>query len=72
MFAGEMTRSRAEWIADVVAAGLCSGGISKATRVVVAADPDSLSSKAAKARQYGIPIISETAFGRMFDAFQRS
>lgn len=33
--------------------------------MLVAADPDSLSSKAAKARAYGIPIIDEAAFGKL-------
>ena len=36
--------------------------------VLGAADPDSLSTKARKAVEYGIPIITETAFVRMMDS----
>jgi len=46
-------------------AGLKHGGVNKNTRLVVAADPDSQSGKAAKARSYGIPVITEGAFARM-------
>lgn len=34
-------------------------GITKKTTLLVAADPDSLSGKAQKARQYGVPIVDE-------------
>ncbi|WP_292708318.1 BRCT domain-containing protein [Microbacterium sp. 67-17] len=34
-------------------------GVTKKVRLVVAADPDSLSGKARKARDYGIPIVGE-------------
>jgi DNA polymerase-3 subunit epsilon len=37
-------------------------GVSKKLDVLVAADPDSLSGKAKKARDYGIPIVSEADF----------
>jgi DNA polymerase-3 subunit epsilon len=70
VFTGEMKRDRHEWVAAIVAAGLSSGGVTKSTRVVVAADPDSLSGKAAKARAYGIPLVSEGAFERMFEHYQ--
>jgi DNA polymerase III subunit epsilon len=33
------------------------GGVTKSTKVVVAADPESLSGKAGKARSYGIPVV---------------
>ena len=36
-------------------------GITKKTSLLVAADPDSLSGKAQKARQYGVPIVGEDA-----------
>lgn len=45
--------------------GLEPGTVTKATRVVIAADPNSLSGKAAKARSLGIPIITEDAFERL-------
>jgi DNA polymerase-3 subunit epsilon len=40
--------------------------------LVVAADADSLSRKAVQARQYGIPVVSEVAFERMYDDYLRS
>lgn len=46
-------------------AGLKLGGVNKGTKVVIAADPDSQSGKAAKARAYGIPVVTEAAFARM-------
>lgn len=68
---GETKRPRDEWIASLFAAGLEHGGVTKATRVLVAADPDSLSGKAQKARTYGIPIVTEDAFERAFAEFCR-
>lgn len=41
--------------------------MTKSTKVVVAADPDSLSGKAKKARGYAIPIVTEGAFGQMLE-----
>ena len=57
--------SRTEWEALAVQRGLVLGGVTKRTRLVVAADPDSASGKAAKARSYGIPIINEAAFAKL-------
>ena len=34
-------------------------------KLVVAADPDSLSGKARKARDYGIPVVTEDGFERI-------
>ncbi|MFC0249575.1 BRCT domain-containing protein [Citricoccus parietis] len=34
-------------------------GVTKAVKLVVAADPDSISGKARKARDYGIPVVGE-------------
>jgi DNA polymerase-3 subunit epsilon len=63
---GETRRAREEWISLLVGAGLEHGGVTKATRVLVAADPDSFSGKAQKARGYGVPVVTEEAFERMF------
>jgi DNA polymerase-3 subunit epsilon len=41
------------------------GGLTKRTRLLVAADPDSQSGKAAKARSYGVPAVTEEAFARL-------
>lgn len=62
VFTGELSAPRDEWIARIAKLGLEHGTVTKSTRVVIAADPDSLSGKAAKARGYGIPIITELAF----------
>jgi DNA polymerase-3 subunit epsilon len=40
-------------------------GVTKTLDILVAADPDSLSGKASKARSYGIRILAEPAFWRM-------
>lgn len=66
VFTGEMTLPRDVWIARARAVGLIPHtGVTKKVRLVVAADPDSLSGKARKAADYGIPIITEGAFARM-------
>ena len=63
---GSMARPREWWETQAAAAGLrVQPNVSKKTRLVVAADPDSQSGKAAKARVYGIPIVTEEAFGRL-------
>ena len=62
---GQMSRPREAIEADAVARGLVVGGLTKKTRVLVAADPDSQSGKAAKARSYGVPVITEKAFNRL-------
>lgn len=72
VFTGPTRRSRDQWIATIRAAGLVFGGITKATRLLVAADPDSLSGKAAKARQYAIPVVDETTFESMLSQYVAS
>lgn len=58
---GEMQRKRSEWSEILQSQGFeVKGGVSKKVKLVVAADPDSLSGKARKAREYGIPIVSES------------
>lgn len=68
---GDTRRTREEWIERLIDAGLEHGGVTTGTRVLVAADPDSLSGKAKKARDYGVPIITEAAFERIFDDYCR-
>jgi DNA polymerase-3 subunit epsilon len=65
VFTGDMQLPRAEWVTRAEQAGLVVGGVTKTTKVVVAADPDSLSGKAGKARGYGIPVVTEDAFARI-------
>jgi len=60
---GSMSRQREAWERDVRAAGLSPWPyVTRRTRLVVAADPDSLSTKARTARRYGIPVVTEAAF----------
>ena len=57
---GEMTRPRKEIEAILVARGYVPwSAITKKVKLLVAADPDSLSGKARKARDYGITIVDE-------------
>lgn len=70
VFTGETMRPRETWIAEIVRTGLTSGGVTKSTKVVVSADPDSLSGKARKARQYGVPVVDEVGFANLFEAYQ--
>jgi DNA polymerase-3 subunit epsilon len=58
---GAMRRLRDEWYAILEDCGLLPWpAVTKKVKLVVAADGDSLSGKAAKARDYGIPIVDET------------
>ncbi|MEE1621637.1 exonuclease domain-containing protein [Zafaria sp. J156] len=58
---GDMSRPRSE-IEDILrAAGFVPRrAVTKKVGLVVAADPDSLSGKARKARDYGIPVVGES------------
>lgn len=69
VFTGDMQRGRDEWTRLITASGLTTGAVTKKTKLLVAADPDSLSGKAAKARAYGIPVVDEEAFERLFAAY---
>ncbi|WP_206792034.1 exonuclease domain-containing protein [Amycolatopsis sp. MtRt-6] len=60
---GNMKRDRADIAAEAAAAGVrVTGSVSKQTRVLAAADPDSMSGKAKRARECGVPVVSEGAF----------
>lgn len=57
---GEMSRDRSDIEADLRAAGFAPHpAITKGVKLLIAADPDSLSGKAKKARGYGIPVVGE-------------
>lgn len=57
---GDMNRPRDAWHLLLIERGFVpKPAVTKAVGLVVAADPDSLSGKAKKARDYGIPIVSE-------------
>lgn len=57
---GDMVRVRSEWETILRELGYePKVGVTKAVKLVIAADPDSLSGKARKARDYDIPIVGE-------------
>ncbi|WP_434157124.1 exonuclease domain-containing protein [Clavibacter michiganensis] len=57
---GEMSQTREQLEQRVMATGAqVARAVTKKTTLLVAADPDSLSGKAQKARQYGIQIVDE-------------
>jgi len=63
---GDMSRPRASIEADLTARGFVPwSGVTKKVKIVVAADPDSLSGKARKARDYGIPVVGEAALASL-------
>lgn len=61
---------RSEWEQRARAAGLHVAGVAKATILAVAADVNSFSSKAKKAREYRIPIISEQHFKELLEVLE--
>lgn len=66
---GDMVRPRDDWHGELVARGFVPwAGVTKKVRLVVAADPDSLSGKAKKARDYGIPIVGEAGLTALLAA----
>ncbi len=72
VFTGQMTESRDVWISRAHAAGLVSQGyVTRSTRVLVAADPFTLSGKARRARVYRVPIVSEGDFEAMVGTLHR-
>ncbi|VXC54141.1 DNA polymerase III, epsilon subunit [Arthrobacter sp. 9AX] len=65
---GEMSRDRSGIEADLRAAGFVPHpAITKAVKLLVAADPDSLSGKAKKARGYGIPVVGENYLSKLLN-----
>src|SRR5690606_1389435 len=72
VFTGATDEPRDVWHRRAAAAGLVPhGAVTRQVRLVVAADPDSLSGKARKAAAYGIPVISEAGFLRVLDELAR-
>ena len=65
---GAMDIPRDEWAQRATAADLDVGDVTKKCALLVAANPDSMSGKAQKARKYGIPIVGETKFAQLLSA----
>lgn len=58
---GEMRRPRSDWEESLRARSFVPHPrVTKQTKLLVAADPDSLSGKAQQARKYGIPVVGES------------
>ncbi|MDM8084884.1 exonuclease domain-containing protein [Cellulomonas cellasea] len=74
VFTGDMVEPRDTWVGRASRAGVVAHpSVTKKVTLVVAADPDSLSGKARKAADYGIPIVTEHAFsGLLEDLVARS
>ncbi|MEC3977975.1 exonuclease domain-containing protein [Amycolatopsis sp. H20-H5] len=67
-FTGEMRQERPAWERRATDAGLAvHPAVTKRVKLLVAADPDTLSGKACRARDYGIPVVAEDAFAGMLD-----
>ncbi len=65
---GDMARPREVWEVELRDRGyLPHPSVTKKVKLVVAADPDSLSGKAKKARDYGIPIVSEDGLAKLLE-----
>ena len=65
---GSTTTPRDELEARASGAGLrVTSAVSRKTRLVIAADPDSESAKARRARELGIPLIAEPVFIAMLE-----
>ena len=69
VFTGQMDEPREVWEDRARAKGLVvADRVTKQTRLLVAADPDSMSGKARQATKYGIPIIHPDAFDQLAPA----
>ena len=65
-----MNRPRNDWESELLVRGFApKSAVTKKVTLLAAADPHSLSGKARKARDYGIPIVGEVAFTRLAGAF---
>ena len=57
---GDMRRTRDDWHQELTSRGYVPWtAVTKKVKLLAAADPDSQSGKARKARQYGIPVVGE-------------
>jgi DNA polymerase III subunit epsilon len=73
VFTGQTRLPREVWMERAMRAGLgVHNNVIKSTKLVVAADPDTLSGKARKAHTYRIPIITEDAFETFLEKLRTS
>ncbi|MFL6108978.1 MAG: exonuclease domain-containing protein [Marmoricola sp.] len=71
-FTGSMSCPRELLERDATGHGLVVGGLTKRTKLLVAADPDSLSGKAKKARAYGAVIVNEAGFRSLLGQMKKA
>ncbi|MCO6393978.1 exonuclease domain-containing protein [Corynebacterium sp. MC-17D] len=71
-FTGALDIPRDVWTDRATAAGLDVGGVTRTCAVLVAANQDSMSGKAKRARENSVPIISETHFAQLLKAMEDS
>lgn len=68
VFTGEMAEPRTTWEDRAREAGLIPRDrVTKDVRLLIAADPDTLSGKARRAHRFGIPIVTPEAFRRLLN-----
>ncbi|KQR51317.1 hypothetical protein ASF88_19330 [Leifsonia sp. Leaf336] len=66
---GEMSKPREAWSEVLTRLGLIvKSNVVKKTKLLVAADPDSLSGKAKTARECGVTIVNEAGLEKLLDA----
>jgi len=66
VFTGKMQLERDEWERRSEYAGLRTGrSVSSATALLIAGDVDTMSGKAKRAREVGVPIVDEATFDQM-------
>lgn len=66
LLTGDMAVERALWVAHLAALGITvASSASKKVKLAVAADPDSQSGKARRARELGIPIVTEAKLAEL-------
>jgi len=62
VLSGDLARSRSDWKRELCARGFTvASAITMRTRLLVVANPSTITPKAGKARDYGIPMVSEFA-----------
>ena len=66
-FTGQLDLPRGDWEQRAASVGLDVGGVTKKSVLLVAANPDSASSKARRARSLGVPIIDERTFAQLLN-----
>ena len=64
-FTGDLKFGRNQWQERAAGVGLKVDGVTKLTRVLVAADPDTMSGKGQRAEKYGTAIVDEDAFASL-------